>query len=85
MFLKNQKKSVTWIDPRKEKPAFNKVVLISFGEDKNVYIGFYTNGGGWRVLNGLYAGITNYDLPVELTQGLCYPLYWAHFPDVPKF
>lgn len=34
MFLKNQKNSITWIDPRKAKPPFNNVVLIAFGEDK---------------------------------------------------
>lgn len=80
MFLKNQKKSVTWIDPRKEKPPFNKVVLIAFGEDKNVYIGFYTNGDGWRILTGLEAGISG-----NITENLCFPLYWAYLPDVPKF
>lgn len=80
MFLKRQKKHVTWVDPREATPPFNKIVLIAFGEDKNVYIGFYTNGNGWRCLTGLYAGISG-----NINENLCIPLYWAYLPDVPKF
>ena len=82
MHNKRQRKIVTWIDPREAVPPFNKIVLFYFGSDKNVYFGFYTNGGGWRALNGCYAGYEKYDV----TALLCFrPVYWAYLPDVPNF
>ena len=81
IYNKRQRKNVTWIDTREAQPPFNKIVLLFFGEDKNVYFGFYTNGGGWRVLNGCYAAYEKYDVKAFK----CAPVYWAYLPDVPNF
>ena len=80
-YNKRQIKKITWIDPREATPPYNKIVLLSLAEDKNVYFGFYTNGGGWRVLNGCYVGLEKYDVK----SFLCFPFYWAYLPEVPNF
>lgn len=78
---KRQTKKITWIDHREATPPFNKIVMLSFCEDKNVYFGFYTNGGTWRVLNGCYVGAEKYDV----TPLMCMPDSWAYLPQVPNF
>ena len=80
IYNKRQRKNVTWIDTREAKPPYNKIVLLFFGEDKNVYFGYYTNEG-WIYLQGCYVGCEKCDVKALM----CSPVYWAYLPNVPNF
>ena len=63
----------------RDNPPYNKMVLICYIDDPNVYLGYLDCCYRWHVLKGIYTGGVKHDLQ-ELT---CFPDAWADFPKNP--